>query len=86
MYLEVDRTWILIIGTPTGTATYRSPHKLKLVVASGLLFGFVLFRFCVGHCTTIYPKCVGLLALHVVLALELMKPDAVVLPPLSSKL
>ena len=41
MYLEVDRTWILIIGTPTGTATYRSPPKLKLVVATGLLFGLL---------------------------------------------
>ena len=51
MYLEVDCTWILIIGTPTGTATYRPPHKLKLVVVAGLLFGFCVPFLVRAKCT-----------------------------------
>ena len=53
MYLEVDCTWILIIGTSTGTATYRPPHKLKLVVVVGLLFGFCV-PFLVRAVCTLY--------------------------------
>ena len=51
MYLEVDCTWILIIGTSTGTATYRPPHKLKLVVVAWLLFGFCVPFLVRAKCT-----------------------------------